>query len=59
MWEHLNGFYHFVRDAGAAVGLDSPSDFFDADQRSRHLFKGITDVIMTHGEGWHFCAWAG
>jgi uncharacterized alpha-E superfamily protein len=55
MWEQLNGFYHFVRDSAKDGGrLDSPSEFFEEIKAKSHLFKGIADSIMTHGEGWHF-----
>ena len=30
-------------------------NFFTEVKLSSHLFTGITDATMTHGEGWHFC----
>jgi uncharacterized alpha-E superfamily protein len=55
MWEQLNAFYHFVRDAAQSEQLlDSPSEFFDEIKKQSHLFKGVTDSILTHAEGWHF-----
>jgi uncharacterized alpha-E superfamily protein len=55
MWEQINEFYHFVRDAARrSIAFDSQSEFFQAVKRASHLFNGITDGTMTHGEGWHF-----
>lgn len=55
MWEQINECYHFVRDAAKQnIAFNSQSDFFSAIKRSSHLFNGITDGTMTHGEGWHF-----
>ena len=55
MWEQINECYHFVRDAARNQRVfDSQGEFFSAIKRSSHLFNGITDATMTHGEGWHF-----
>jgi len=55
MWEQINEFYHFVRDAARRdISFDSQTEFFQAVKRASHLFNGITDGTMTHGEGWHF-----
>jgi uncharacterized alpha-E superfamily protein len=35
--------------------LDSQIDLFAEVKNSSHLFTGITDATMTHGEAWHFC----
>lgn len=55
-WEQLNAYYHFVRDAAntGAAG-QSPAEFFSEVKNFSHLFNGITDATMSHGEGWHFC----
>jgi uncharacterized alpha-E superfamily protein len=56
MWLQLNQFYLTVNSAAASgKGLESPHDFFTEVKLSSHLFTGITDATMTHGEGWHFC----
>jgi uncharacterized alpha-E superfamily protein len=56
MWLHLNKFYLKVNDAaGSGKGLESPHDFYSDVKLSSHLFTGITDATMTHGEPWHFC----
>lgn len=55
MWEHLNLCYFTVRDAAANfASLDTPNEFFQHIKMSSHLFTGITDATMSHGEGWHF-----
>lgn len=55
MWEHLNQFYYTVMEAALGKDtLNSPQDFFHEVKMASHLFKGITDGTMSHGEGWHF-----
>lgn len=55
MWEHLNQFYYMVKDASRDnSALESPHVFFQEIKMASHLFKGITDGTMSHGEGWHF-----
>src|SRR5581483_1517949 len=55
MWLQLNQFYLHVNSAAATGKLvDSPHDFFSEVKLASHLFTGITDATMTHGEGWHF-----
>ncbi|MEO6036353.1 MAG: alpha-E domain-containing protein [Verrucomicrobiota bacterium] len=56
MWLQLNTFYLKVNDAATrGKGMESPHDFYTSVKLSSHLFMGITDATMTHGEGWHFC----
>lgn len=55
VWEQLNEFYHFVR--GAQVSSDSLeglSDFFHQVKQHSHLYNGILDATLSHGDGWHF-----
>ena len=55
MWEHVNKFYLMVREAASAGGLpESLYDFFNEIKSDSHLYQGITDATMSHGEGWHF-----
>lgn len=55
MWEHLNQFYYSVRDAARQPTLsESPTEFFHQVKLASHLFAGITDNTLSHGEGWHF-----
>jgi len=55
MWEQVNTFYLMVRDA-AAQGrvMADPHAFFTEVKMASHLFVGITEVTMSHNEGWHF-----
>ena len=55
MWEQLNELYLQVK----RVKLDDiwrgePHEFFQAVKAGAHLFQGITDSTMNHGQGWHF-----
>lgn len=55
MWEQINRTYLMVkqeRDRNRAV--HDPSAFFSQFKNACHLFSGITDLTMSHGEGWHF-----
>lgn len=50
MWEQLNRLFHAVKSE-APVDL---RDFLKSIQEGAHLFQGISDSTMTHGEGWQF-----
>ena len=55
MWEHVNKFYLMIRDAASAEDFpEAPHDFFNEIKSDSHLYQGITDATMSHGEGWHF-----
>ena len=55
MWEQVNKFYLMVQSAASAGGvLEAPNDFFTEIKMACHLYVGITDATMSHGEGWHF-----
>jgi uncharacterized alpha-E superfamily protein len=55
MWEQLNRLYLHVRtNASAQLWQDEPIEFFQSVKEGAHLFQGITDATMSHGEGWHF-----
>src|SRR5882672_7255925 len=41
--------------ASSQKGLESPPAFFTELKLASHLFSGVTDATMTHGEAWHFC----
>src|SRR5579864_6518143 len=53
MWEQLNRLFHEVRDSGGQ-NIWGASEFLHAIKEGAHLFQGITDSTMTHGEGWQF-----
>lgn len=55
MWLQLNTFYLMVNSAADGKGLENPAAFFSEVKLASHLFTGVTDATMTHGEGWHFC----
>ena len=47
--------YLMIRDAASAGALpQAPHDFFNEIKSDSHLYQGITDATMSHGEGWHF-----
>ena len=54
MWEQLNRFYLMVNSAASGTVPQDLNDFFDAVKLSSHIFTGVTDSTMTHGEAWHF-----
>ena len=55
MWEQVNRFHLMVREA-VFRGLASQNlhAFLTEVKSASHLFLGITDATMSHGEGWHF-----
>lgn len=55
MWEQLNRLYLQVNStASGEAWLLHSYIFFRAVQEGSHLFQGITDSTMAHGEGWHY-----
>ncbi|MEY2480385.1 MAG: hypothetical protein QOI04_1312 [Verrucomicrobiota bacterium] len=55
MWEQINNMFLFVNgDAAKKLVRASPFEFFKRIIIGSHLFQGITDSTMTHGEGWDF-----
>lgn len=52
MWEQLNRLFHSVR--GQGDGGWEAREFLQSVKEGSHLFQGITDSTMTHGEGWQF-----
>jgi uncharacterized alpha-E superfamily protein len=55
MWEQINRMYLFVQSrAGRDLLRSSPYEFFKRIISGSHLFQGICDATMTHGEGWDF-----
>lgn len=54
-WEQLNNFYHLVQNASHDPAIiAAPQDFFAEVKMASHLFQGLADATMSHGEGWHF-----
>ena len=55
MWAQTNRFYLFVKEAASGKeALENPHDFFHSIKTHSHLFTGLTEVTMSHGEAWHF-----
>lgn len=55
MWEQINRLYLFAKsDTAKKLVRASPYEFFKRVITGSHLFQGITDATMTHGEGWDF-----
>jgi uncharacterized alpha-E superfamily protein len=55
MWEQLNQLYlQMIGTQPEDTWILQSHTFFRAVQDGAHLFQGITDSTMTHGEGWHY-----
>ena len=55
MWEQLNRLFLQVKSANINdVWNVGPNEFFRSVKEGSHLFQGITDSTMNHGEGWQF-----
>jgi uncharacterized alpha-E superfamily protein len=55
MWEQINRLFLFAKsESGRKLLRTSPFEFFKRITVGSHLFQGITDSTMTHGEGWDF-----
>ena len=55
MWEHLNQMYLSLRaNSPESIWHEGPFVFLRQIRNGSHLFEGITDSTMNHGEGWHF-----
>ena len=55
MWEHLNTFYLEMADPKhQPMALEDPHRFFKIIQMRSHLFTGLMDSTMSHGEAWNF-----
>src|SRR5277367_5596310 len=51
MWEQLNRLFHQVKRADEVGDV---RDFLNSIKEGAHLFQGITDSTMTHGDGCQF-----
>lgn len=55
MWQQVNTFYLTVNEAAPrGLNIDLPHQFFVDIMMASHLFVGVTESTMSHGEGWHF-----
>jgi len=54
-WQRLNRLYHQMHSAQVQAQFRSSiSDTLTSVVDGIHLFKGVTDTTMLHGQGWHF-----
>lgn len=56
MWEEINRLYLNVRRSRISERewASGTHEFLTTTIGGVHLFQGVTDATMTHGEGWHF-----
>ena len=55
MWEQLNRLFHESKRMGTPeLWGAQPHDLLLRSRESAHLFQGVTDSTMIHGEGWQF-----
>ncbi|MCA1813988.1 MAG: alpha-E domain-containing protein [Halobacteriales archaeon] len=55
MWLQVNTAYLAVQEAIASGQLESqPHEFFARVKLDSHLFDGLMEATMSHGEPWHF-----
>jgi len=55
MWEELNRLFHEVKRADMEnLWETEPLEFLRVVKEGVHLFHGVTDSTMSHGEGWQF-----
>lgn len=55
MWQQINELYLYVRgDHLDDIWNNQPGEFLTAIKQGSHLFQGITDSTLGHGQGWHF-----
>jgi len=54
-WQRVNQLFHKVGHYNLTESMDAlPSEFLLDVIEGIHLFQGVTDSTMSHGEGWHF-----
>lgn len=55
MWQQINELYLYVRNSRLDdVWNHQPGEFLHAIKQGSHLFQGITDSTLGHGQGWQF-----
>ena len=53
-WQKLNRLYHSVAEMRTPHRYATTSDLLQTVLDGIHLFQGVTDTTMPHGEGWQF-----
>jgi uncharacterized alpha-E superfamily protein len=55
MWEQANHFYLLIKEGATTQSVaENPHDFYTEVKMASHMFDGITEATMSHGEAWHF-----
>jgi uncharacterized alpha-E superfamily protein len=55
MWQQINELYLFVRNSRLDdIWNNQPGAFLEAIKQGSHLFQGVTDSTIGHGQGWQF-----
>jgi uncharacterized alpha-E superfamily protein len=55
MWQQVNSFYLMLKEASRCnSAIELPHEFFVEVMLASHLFAGLSENTMTHGEGWEF-----
>jgi uncharacterized alpha-E superfamily protein len=55
MWEQINRLYLRVKQTNIdAIWQAEPQEFLQSVKEGAHLFQGVTDATMSHGEGWYY-----
>lgn len=55
MWEHLNHFYlEMLKEESVKMAMEDPDRFYNIIKMRSHLFTGLLDSTMSHGEAWNF-----
>lgn len=54
MWEQMNRLYLAIKQTSIRQIWHQPHSFFQMVKEGTHLFQGISDSTMNHGEGWYF-----
>lgn len=53
-WQKLNRLYHALSEMKSPERYPMLSEAMQAIIEGIHLFQGVTDSTMPHGQGWHF-----
>lgn len=55
LWEQVNSSYLTISAAAPSLKqMHSPYGFFSEVKKASHLFTGVAEATLLHGEGWHF-----
>ncbi|MBI1339851.1 alpha-E domain-containing protein [bacterium] len=54
MWEAINELHHEIERHSRKRKIDNLQDVYIAVRNASNLLEGLTENVMSHGEGWHF-----